>query len=311
MISKKGIFIITLLGVLLISFACIQKSSYKNSSYELRVLSFNIWMGGGSSIEKTVEVIVKSGADIVGIQEATRKGSNTATAIADSLGWYSHVSNSSATIISKFPIVDTSKSKKGVKIETGEGKFVWIFNVHLSYCPYQPYQLSGIEYCGAPILSTASEAIESAWQARGDEVTLLINEIKEAQKDNWPVFVTGDFNEPSWLDWTDNAVKENLCQMKVEWPVTKNLQLEADMRDSYRSFYPDEVKNPGHTWTTLPETENYEEVHDRIDFVLYWGENISVSQSQVIGKSAKFSDIVIENYPSDHRAVLSTFSISE
>jgi len=294
-----------LLSVLFTCCSCAQDNSCK-----LQVMSFNIWMGGGNSIEKTAEVIVESGAHIVGIQEATRNGSNTAVAIADSLGWYSHASNNSAAIISKYPIVSISDSGKGVKIQTGESQFVWMFNVHLYYCPYEPYQLNGIEYCGGPLLSTASEAIESAWRTRGEEVALVVKEIKEAQTENYPIFLTGDFNEPSWLDWTENAAKANLCKMKIEWPATKNFQLQADMKDSYRFLYPDEVENPGHTWTTLPETTKYREVPDRIDFVFYWGRNISVNRSQIIGKSEKFSDIVIEGYPSDHRAVLSTFYIS-
>jgi len=273
-------------------------------------MSFNIWVGGGSSIEKTAEVIVGSGAHIVGIQEATRKNSNTAIAIADSLGWYSHESNSSATIISKYPIVKTSVSGKGVKIQTGEDRFVWMFNIHLLYCPYEPYQLNGIEYCGAPLLSTASEAVASAWNTRGEEVSLVIQEIKEAQKDDCPIFLTGDFNEPSCLDWTENAASAGLCKMKVEWPATKHFQQQAGMIDSYRALYPDEVKMKGYTWTTLIRPEDYQEVPDRIDFVFYWGQRVSVGSSQIIGVSKEFSDIAIEGYPSDHRAVLSTFTIN-
>lgn len=294
-----------LLGALFICCSCTQKSSY-----ELQVMSFNIWMGGGKSIEKTEEVIIKSGADIVGIQEATRKQSNTAVAIAENLGWHSHVSNNSATIISKYPIVETSPSGKGVKIQKGENQFVWMFNIHLMYCPYEPYQLNGIEYCGGPLLSTASEAEESAWNTRKEEVTLVVKEIKEAQKDNCPIFLTGDFNEPSWLDWTENATKAGLCKMKVEWPATKAFQTQADMKDSYRTLYPNEVDNPGHTWTTLPETEKYQEVPDRIDFVLCWGTGVSVSRSLIIGESDTFCDMTINDYPSDHRAILSTFKIN-
>lgn len=291
-------------GVLLLFFAC-----KPNASYELRVMSFNIWMGGGNSIEKTAEVIVRSGAHIVGIQEAVRKGTNMAVAIADSLGWYSHVTNNSCTIISKYPIVGKSPSGKGVKIQTGKDQYVWMFNIHLIYCPYEPYQLNGIEYCGGPLLSTAEEAVESAWRSRGEEVMLVIAEMKEAQKENVPIFLTGDFNEPSWLDWTAGAVAANLCKTAVEWPATKAFQQQAAMKDSYRTLFPDEVKNPGHTWTTLPETRQYTEVPDRIDFVFYWGMNVISEKSQVVGEEGVFSDISIADYPSDHRAVLSTFSI--
>lgn len=295
---------LSFITLLLLFSAC--KSS---SPYELQVMSFNIWMGGGHSIEKTAEVIVRSGAHIVGIQEAGRKGSNTAVAIADSLGWYSYVSNGSCVILSKYPIVDNTPSGKGVKIQTGEDRYVWMFNVHLIYCPYEPYQLNGIEYCGGPLLSTSEEAVESAWRSRGEEVMTIVAEIKEAQKENIPIFLTGDFNEPSWLDWTADAVAANLCKQVVEWPATKAFQQQADMRDSYRTLYPDEVKNPGHTWTTLPETQQYTEVLDRIDFVFYWGTNVTLRKSRIVGEEGVFSDMSIVDYPSDHRAVVSKFSI--
>ena len=83
------------------------------------------------------------------------------------------------------------------------------------------------------------------------------------------------------------------------------------MIDSYRSVYPDEVKDPGHTWTPLPETEKYKEVFDRIDFILFSGNNIKVVNSQLLGEESLLSDIKFKDYPSDHRAVLSSFIIEQ
>ena len=79
------------------------------------------------------------------------------------------------------------------------------------------------------------------------------------------------------------------------------------MKDSYRTFYPDEVVKPGHTWTTLPEASAYKEVLDRIDFVLFSGKKMKLKNSQIVGEESPLSDIRFKNYPSDHRAVLSTF----
>jgi len=300
-------------GFILLSFillvttaSCRNKQSSEPVS--LNVMSFNIWMGGGKSIEATADVLVNSGADIVGIQEATRKDQNTAKQIADSLNWHSYVYGRSTAIISKYPIVDTSENKQGVKIKIDDSHFVWMFNVHLIYCPYEPYQLNGIEYCGAPFLSTEAEAIESAKKSREKEVKSNISDILTVQKEGYPVFLTGDFNEPSCLDWTDKAVEAKLCKIAVAWPSTKAF-IDAGLKDSYREKYPDEVKDPGHTWTTLPETKAYTEVLDRIDFVFFSGDNIKLENSQIVGEESPLSNIKFNKYPSDHRAVLSTFTI--
>ncbi|MDR2954254.1 MAG: hypothetical protein LBV43_04155 [Prevotella sp.] len=279
-------------------------SSCSSKPVQLNVMSFNIWVGGGKSLDATAQVIVDSKADIVGIQESTRAGKNMAVHIADSLGWYSYVYSNSPTIISRYPIVDTTTNKYGVKIKIDEKHFVWMFNVHLMYCPYEPYQLNGIEYCGAPLLETEQQAIESAIKSRGETVNASVADMLEVQKEGYPIFITGDFNEPSCLDWTKKATEAGLCKIPVAWPSTKAYLDKAGMKDSYRVIYPDEVKNPGHTWTTLP-AEN--EILDRIDFLLFWGEKIKVENSQLAGESSDLSDIKFNNYPSDHRAVLSTF----
>ncbi len=275
---------------------------------EIRVMSFNIWVGGGKSIPATAQVMKESGVDIIGVQESTRKEMNTSVYIADSLGWYSYAQDADRAVISKYAIVDTSANGKGVKIKVDEKQFVWIFNVHLMYCPYEPYQLNGIEYCGAPLLQTAEEAVASAWKSRRKEVEAVIADINEVKKEGYPVFLTGDFNEPSYLDWTTRAAKAGICKMAVVWPATKAFHEQVGMNDSYRVVYPNEVKKPGHTWTSIPPKEGVAEVMDRIDFVLYWGK-MKVKSSIIIGEKSSFSDIGFDHYPSDHRAVLSTFQL--
>ena len=280
-----------------------------SATREIGVMSFNIRAGGGKSVPATAQVMKESGADIIGVQESSsRKGVNNAVYIADSLGWYSYARDAGRTVISKHAIVDTSANGKGVKIKIGEKQFVWMFNIHLIYCPYEPYQLNGIEYCSAPLLQTAEEAVASAWKSRGEEVEAVIADINDVKKEGYPIFLTGDFNEPSYLDWTSRAAQAGLCKMAVEWPATKTFQTQAGMTDSYRALYPDEVKNPGHTWTSYTPKEGVAELMDRIDFVLFRGK-VKVKSSTIIGENSSCSDIGFENYPSDHRAVLSTFRL--
>ena len=276
---------------------------------ELKVMSFNIWVGGGKSLDATTRVIRESGADIVGIQESKRDRINKALEIADSLGWYGYEGKGGNAILSRFAAVDTSAAGYGVKFQIAKNQFVWMFNIHLMYCPYEPYQLNGISYCGAPLLSTAEEAVASARNTRGEEVAVVIKDIQSIQREGYPIFLTGDFNEPSWLDWTADAAGTGLCIMPVQWPTTKNLMEGASLKDSYRTIYPDPVTQPGHTWTPHPDIDPGQEVHDRIDFLLFGG-NIRVLDSFILGEDSEKSDIRFADYPSDHRAVLSVFQFN-
>jgi len=292
----------------LLFIACNNKVNHLNE-VQLKVMSFNIWHGGGKSLGATASMLTESRADIIGVQESYRDGKNMAVHLADSLGWHSYVFSDSETIISKYPIVDTSENKYGVKIKLDKDQYVWMFNCHLMYCPYEPYQLNGIEYCEEPVLYTAEEAVKSAIKTRGETVLKIVSDIKAVKGDNYPVFLTGDFNEPSCLDWTPRAVEAKLCIISVQWPSTKAFIEEAGLKDSYRLLYMDEVKNPGYTWTSLSESSEYKEVHDRIDFVMFSG-NIKPVSSQVLGEKSQFTDVAFDDYPSDHRSIVSTFILN-
>ena len=296
----------TVLLVFFVSFGFLRAITFAQDNHELKVMSFNIWVGGGYSLDETLNVIKETGADIVGVQESSKQGVNVIERFAKENGWHSYAENSSRTILSRYPIVKKSTNGKGCKIQIDETTFVWMFNLHLMYCPYEPYQLNGIEYCGAPLLDMAEEAIASAWKSRGDDVKATIADIKEAQKENCPIFLTGDFNEPSCLDWTEKAAKAGVCKIPVDWPATRAFMRDADMQDSYRTKYPDEVTHKGHTWTTRPSKR---EVLDRIDFLFFHGDKIELKDIFVVGEKSELSDIQFENYPSDHRAVLGVFTL--
>jgi len=128
-----------------------------------------------------------------------------------------------------------------------------------------------------------------------------------------PVFLTGDFNEPSHLDWTQEAATIGLnFGMKVNWP-TSNSVVAAGLTDAFREVRPDEVFDRGETWTPGYPAPNVaaNEVHDRIDFVYYAGLGVTPTSAQVLGFDANDgnTDIAIQPYPSDHRAVVVEFEM--
>jgi hypothetical protein len=279
----------------------------------LKVMSFNIWYGADEvalgyqhwcydpagcpeTMEKVLEAIEASGADIVGIQE----GTGNAPVVAERLGWYV---NERLQVISRFPLVDPPGGDGTyVFVEVTPGRFVAMANVHLPSDPYGPYAVQD----GA----TLDEVLELEMSLRLPAVERHLDVLPELADAGVPVFMTGDFNSPSHLDWTAEvaAVRPEVAY-PVEWPVSVALA-DAGMRDSYREVHPDPVARPGFTWTPEGSLESIpDEVHDRIDWVLTSGPATSVN-SQIVGEpGGPDVDIEIDPYPTDHRGVVSTFDV--
>lgn len=272
----------------------------------LKVMSYNVLQGGtkrGQPLTQTAKVIQASGADIVGLQEV---GDN-AKELATLLGW-NYVRHGWSSILTRFEIVE--KLNSGVKLKLDSGREVYVFNLHLKPAPYQPYQLMNIPYGKAAFIKTEQEAITHAKKARGKQITQLFSKIEKLTNKNLPVFITGDFNEPSHLDWTVAAAKAGRHPIKVEYPSSKALA-EKGFLDSWRDFRPDEMKYPGHTWSPLTKADNPKDHHDRIDFVYFKGKNLKVKSVKIVGENKQNADIIVFPYPSDHRAVVATFTLSK
>lgn len=287
-----------------------EKKDKESQGVKFSVLTFNMWLGGEAdhhNIEKSLEVIRTSGAEIIGLQEAYGYYDNGAThdngqVLADQLGW-NYIDQGGYGMMSKFPITSISPTRKGVKLKIDENKFVWFFNCHLNYIPYQPYQLANKEYGDYPFISNEKEAVYWADSARGDVVREYVDEIQNIMDEGWPVFLTGDFNEPSFLDWSEEAVKKGLCNIKVNWPSSAAFG-KIGLKDAFREIYPDVEKYPGKTWSAIDYPD---EIHDRIDFIFFESKQINVLNAKTIGFKDEISDIGIKDYPSDHRAVCATF----
>lgn len=296
---------------LLLLFAISFLPACESETEEIRVGSFNIWMnttGGKLPVAETAKVIRVSKADVIGIQEGFAFEEDGVVhdhvpEIAEELGFYMFNQRDGCYILSRYPVVDSTKTRSGVKVELAEGQYCWMFNCHLFHMPYQPYQLNDRVYGDFPFISTEVEAIKFARETRQREVDIYKEEILGCMKSGYPVFLTGDFNEPSCLDWTKRAAEAGLHKIKVEWPSAKSF-LDMGLRDSFREVFPDEVANPGITWNAVPVED---EINDRLDFVLYSG--CQALQSVIIGENESTSDVVVTPYPSDHRMVTSLFNI--
>ncbi len=272
----------------------------------LRVLSWNIWSADANYV-KINEVIQTTGADVIGFQELSGVASVVSSLeTATGEDWYSH-----GMIITRFPIIGTSGA--GALIQITPEQTAWVFNVHFTAYPYQPYDLRD-----GTLAQNEAAVIAASESVRGGQADSLVTAITNsgAMAAGIPVFVTGDFNEPSHLDWTQAAADATArpYDLKVEYPASKKMT-DLGLADAFRKIWPDELTRTGYTWTpgTPPPSVGANEVHDRIDFVYYWGTGVTAIDALTVGidDTNPNTDIAITAYPSDHRAVLGTFVLPE
>jgi len=325
--------LVTILSLIVILSMMMKGASSSPSTFSLKVMTFNIEGGGpfrNLSYEVVISTINGTGADVVGLQETRledEEGNPTspscAPIIAQTLGWYlyepdlppTHPAFWANAVISKYPIARHSPGKLGCEIvlpwqqeEGGENASIYLFNVHLSDVPYQPYQIYGVDYGdNAPNVTTEKEAIYWARKARRDGVNAVIDDVASADtSEALAIFITGDFNEPSHLDWTERAARAGLHPFKVAYPSTLALERKGFV-DTFRAVNRDEVAVPGNSWSAYPQPYT-KQIDDRIDYVLMKG--TSTSSASVVGV-----DLVGDSrwdpktpFPSDHRGVVADIS---
>jgi endonuclease/exonuclease/phosphatase family metal-dependent hydrolase len=252
----------------------------------LRVMTFNVWYGGEQvSIEKVGEAIRAADPDIVGLQEADRNLERIA-----GVAGMPYV-DPRRRLLSRWPIFD---SGTGLRTEKGPapysttaldrealhawvmvrpGRVVAVSNVHLS----------------------SGASLDALRRAETAPLTAL----GQVAADGTPVFLTGDFNSTSHLD------------VGADGPSVSRMLGDAGLRDSYREAHPDPVPSPGYTWTPgAPHPlAGHEKRRSRIDYVYAAGHGETVA-SQVVGEvGGPNTDIAVDPWPSDHRAVVSTFRV--
>jgi hypothetical protein len=280
-----------------------ESSTKAREALSLKVMEFNIEYGGHEiSFDSVVEAIQKSDADIVAVEEAW----GNMPLLARRLGW--RYFDRRMQLVSQLPLLAPSGSDglyTFVGVEPGE--FVAIGNVHLPSAPYGPFKIKG----GAgPKKIVALEK-----KVRLPAVKPYLEALTELADDGVPVFLTGDFNAPSHLDWTTDAVgTRSHMEYALEWPVSAAVE-DAGFQDSYREVHPDPVKSPGITWPAVrPFVKGYNPglngaAADRIDFVYSAGPAIARDSVLVGEKSHPEVETSVTPWPTDHRGIVSTFDV--
>lgn len=289
-----------------------------DSAEELAVMTFNSWHQWGQvrdGFAKAKAAILESGAEVVGLQESSPE---VAAKMAAELGWHhARGGSGSVQILSRHPVVQSilgagigSDRLLGARIRAGgtPEREVLLFNLHLDYRSYGPYA-AGKE--GA----TAEQVLaENSRSERLPQVEAILDSIRTDldRADRTPVIVTGDFNVPSHLDWTE-AVRDRHAGLAVAWPETRRFA-DAGLRDTFRLAHPDPQAHAGITWSPIHQNG---EPQDRIDFILCKGKPLRVLRSRTFTTAVETtigpwgSDVKAvagNSWPSDHAAVVTVFA---
>lgn len=284
-----------------------------DDSTKLTVMTFNIENGGTQiDFRKVVEAIKKSKADVVGIQEAW----GNIDRLANLLNW--KYFSRKQHIVSRLPLVEAGEiSNHYLLIEIGRNKFVAMANIHLPDSNYGPDSIMALE--------TAKNVIDNEKKIRLKSALPIISDLVKLAKMGMPVFLTGDFNSPSHLDWSPITMNKS-CRRRefrhhryaLMWPVTKTFELNGFV-DSFRSIHKDPIQYPGFTWPAYRPSAKHsydgynpseKDLADRIDFIFTAGQSKTID-SFVMGekKHTAKENMIISPWPSDHRALVSTFII--
>jgi hypothetical protein len=301
-VGVLGVVVAILVGILGSASINAAASPQSGAAVRLKVMEFNIEDGGVIvGFHSIVEAVRRADPDVVGIEEAQANIPRLARAAG--FPYYSV----RLQILSRFPLIDPPGSKGLYTfVQLRPGKVVAMGNVHL---PSNPYSPNVIKRGGS-----AAKAIRLERRDRLPFVEPTVKALSRLVAEGIPAYLTGDFNAPSFRDWTRATVGFLNRPFPLRWPVSIYVE-HAGFRDSYREIYPDPLKNPGLTWPSgRPHVHGVwnpppSSPKDRIDFVYESGPTRALA-SEIVGDPADpAAAITVDPWGSDHRAVLSTFAV--
>ncbi len=278
-----------------------------DGTIRLHVMTFNIREGGvHGRFSKVVEAIRKADADVVGLQEPfgrTRK-------LARALGWYAAPR---LHTISRFPILQPAGSDGfwgWLLVAPGQGR-------HDREHP-QPVVSLHRQHDAAGHGDARPRSCRSNGTSACDGCSRSWTPSRRSSRPALPCSspatstprrgATGRPRSSTRSDGSPRPSRYRAPRFSVRWPTSLVME-DAGFRDSFREVRPDAIAEPGFTWTSGHPGISPWDVFDRIDFVWAAGSSETLS-SRVVGDDDPMSDVVVEPWPSDHRAVVSTFDVT-
>ncbi|XAM01389.1 endonuclease/exonuclease/phosphatase family protein [Phycisphaeraceae bacterium D3-23] len=236
--------------------------------------------------DAAAQTVLDSGADIVGLQEYSNGPADLLGRLAALGGGQWHYADTSAGgILSRYEIAETTDGNYGARVVLPSGQSVWVFNTHYGLHPnwndsYIPY--------AARDGHSEQEIIDFVHDLNnwGSTQPNIDADMQTALASGLPVFFTGDFNEPSHLDWTQAAADAGYIPLAVDAPLSHHVIDTLGFTDGYHQDRLNdgetEVSRWGYTWGSDVSGSADD---DRIDFVYYQGDGVTVSDSTLIGEA--------------------------
>ena len=269
----------------------------------LKVMEFNIEYGGTSiDFAKVVEAVEAADPDVIGLEEAETNTSRLAKAAG-----YSYWSNA-MQVVSRYPLLEPPDAKGSyLFVQLQPGFCVALSNVHLpSDAPGPTMIRKG---------KTAEQVIAMEEKVRLPSIQSQLQVLPPLATQGIPVFLLGDFNAPSHLDYTAAvAGTRDYVKYPLDWPVSKAVEA-AGFIDSWRTVYPDPLKSLGLTWwAARPRVDGWNPgpnaPQDRIDFIYSSGPAKATAGRLAGEEGGPEVTFGVEPWPSDHRAVMATFDVT-
>ncbi len=319
---------------------------------EITVLQWNIWQEGTmveGGFDAIVDEVARLKPDFVTFSEV-RNYNNTrfCDRITDALKdrynetYYSFKSDDTG-LLSRYPIKDSTtvfplNNDHGSiyrLVSSIEGQEFAVYTSHLDYLTDAYYNVRG--YHGStwqeiPIPTSVAEVLTfNDASLRDDAIRSFIKVAKKDVAEGMIVFLGGDFNEPSHLDWI-RETKDLYDHHGLIIPWTVTLELDnAGFVDAYRAVYPDVIKYPGFTFPSDNELKDVNKLtwapkadeRDRIDYIFYsphpllkikeaklFGPTKSIVRSQRVEETSSDKFITpLGVWPTDHKGLLVKFSL--
>ncbi len=300
------------------------------SAKEIRLLTLNVlnsvehggwneynWSknDGKTRGQKVVEVILKSEADVICVQEYLHNNEWLKDELERTTGekWNIRILPRNCAIISKFPILSHGNMFL-TPVKVSDQEVINVISAHQFVYTYIPYAIHNGK--------TAKEACEEAIRLNHTGYwKVMVEEITMAQHRGEAVILAGDFNEPSHLDYSIKAQKLGFVEADQLSGLMSNILIDdLQMKDVWAEKRlkekADECSLRGITWS--PTTWDYKKGVDdhRIDFIYYTPKHFTFEDAQLVGEkpvveiSGDKVDLQIDRWPSDHRGVLAILNIN-
>ncbi|WP_099114338.1 endonuclease/exonuclease/phosphatase family protein [Xenorhabdus miraniensis] len=222
----------------------------KDNKIILKIFTLNIWLEGiivKGGYEGIINAIISTNADLIALSEVKNYNNIDFTkrlvkTLNDKgIKYYSYKSTNDASILSRYPIIKHSNfdrfTKALIKINN---TYIDFYSGHLDYknaAYYLPRGYDGNtwkELANGPDTDINDILRENNQSQRPNSIKLFINDAQNEINNNHLIILVGDFNEPSWMDWSEET--KNLFDHNgavVPWTSSK-LLTNSGYLDTYR-----------------------------------------------------------------------------